>query len=872
MMRAVSLNQGWILREGLFNLLAAEGPKLMKKYGIGEDTPAPGAVMGKNAQTVNVPHDYMIASDTAADAPAGAAMGYFTAGVANYTKYVDIPSCWEGERIYLHSDGIMMNASIDVNGSQICQHHYGYTPVWTDLTDVLHYGAENRITITVNPSMQPNSRWYSGAGLYRDIELVHVPDVHIAPDGISAWTKEIADIPCPDGSSMRTAFIHTETAVRNCTMKKHLVEVTVRLIPDDDPEARPVLVRSTQIMVRAGETASARIPFALPDPRLWSDEKPDLYRLEAEAKDLGVFTTCLQPSDACRIPADQTSVLFGVRTISADAVRGLLINGRSVKLKGGCVHHDNGLLGAASLYDAEYRKVSRLKECGFNAIRTAHNPPSAVLLEVCDRLGVYVFDEVFDAWSVAKQPGDYNQFFASDWKADMRSLLLRDRTHPSVILWSTGNEIPERAGMADGYALAAELADYMRSLDPSRPVTNGICSFWCGLDDENQLRLFEESLLSREDGKNAQDVQNLAPDKDSIFWEERTIPFAAPLDIVGYNYLDQNYEKDHEMFPDRVILGTESYPKEIDRIWALVKKNAHVIGDFTWTCYDYIGEAGIGKSGFFDPEDPRLANPLALVASHNSPYPWRLANDADHDVNGGLMPQGVYRHIVWGSERTGLFVQAPEHFGKTELISGWGWDDITASWTWRGAEGQPVKVVVYSAAPEVELFLNGKSLGRQAAGEENRFTASFNVTYEPGVLEAVSITDGKEISRSRLSTAGTPAAIRLAAETMALHPGILRANGSDLQYVAVEVVDADGQVVPDAVLQTTAQAEGAAVLAGYGSANPQTTENYTQGKAATFRGKAMAILRTGYTEGEVVLRVKAEGLPEAELKLTVIGE
>lgn len=837
-MRTLEISKGWQYKDGLTNLMDSNTGKDERKI-------------------VNLPHDYMIETDVHPDAPAKAASGYFDGKVGSYIKNIEIPAEWEGEKVYLHADGIMMNASVEVNGYQIGKHHYGYTPVWMDLTDYLVYGKENRMVITSNTSMQPNHRWYSGGGIYREIELVHTPKLAVAADGIYAYTKEIAEV-----NGTQTAFVQTEITVANANMQSHIALVTVTLTPDG--EEVPVLTRTARIQVNGLSQATARVPMTLANPKLWDAENPNLYKVSASVKDLGSFTLALNPAENPSV--DETSVLFGIRTITADAVRGMQINGKTVKMYGGCIHHDNGILGAVALYDAEYRKVKKMKESGFNMIRSAHNPPSAALIEACDRLGMYVFDEAFDAWSIAKQHGDYSQFFDTDWQADVKSYVLRDRSHPSVVVWSTGNEIPERGGLSNGHQMAMTLAHYVKSLDASRPVTNGMCSFWSGLDDPSFKAQMEQTNQAIEAGGS---VQNNSESVNSTYWEERTEPFVNALDIVGYNYMEDHYEMDCKMFPERVILGTESFPKEFDRVWAIVKKLPSVIGDCTWTAFDYIGEAGIGKSAYFAENEPLPeAGPYALMPD-SSYYPWRLANDADYDINGGLLPQGVYRRIVWDDKCTGLFVQPPKHFGKTELLSPWGWSDVVSCWNWAGHEGKPIQVVVYSGADEVEVFVNGESQGRAAAGEANRFTARMNVVYAPGEVVAVSYKDGTEVSRAVLKTTGAPAAIRLTAETMDNHADGMRANGKDLQYVAVEIVDAEGNVVPDAEIALEACAEGAAVLAAFGSANPVTAENYTAGKFTSYRGKVMAILRAGYEAGEAVLTVSADGLASQSVKVIV---
>ena len=318
------------------------------------------------------------------------------------------------------------------------------------------------------------------------------------------------------------------------------------------------------------------------------------------------------------------------------------------------------------------------------------------------------------------------------------------------------------------------------------------------------------------------------------------------------------------MFPERVILGSENFPAEIGRHWPMIEKTPWIIGDFTWTAWDYIGEAGIGKASFYEPGDRRIGDPWGSPSF----YPWRTANDADFDVTGCIRPQGVYRRIVWGSGETALFSYDPAVYGKVETLSSWGFPGVRACWNWKGREGMPVEILVFSAAEETELFINGRSLGRVKADEatvhDMPMTFRFRAVYEPGTVEAVSYSGGKEISRAVLATAGEPRAIRLASETDAL-----RADGESLAYVHSEIVDAAGRVVPDARVMLTAGAEGQGTLAGFGSGNPITDENYTSGRFTSDRGRALAIIRAGYEAGSVTLRVRSEGLPPAEITLPV---
>ncbi len=819
------------------------------KFGHGMEDPFAAAFGRSEEVTVNLPHDYMVGSEVKPDAPAGPASGFFNAGVAHYKKELLIPAEWENDRIYLRFDGVMMNATIQINGGKAALHHYGYTPFVVDVTPYVYCGAANTVTVTVNPSMQPNSRWYSGAGIFRSVELIHTPAVHIENGGIYGYTKKIV---WNEAGEAETAFLQTEISVKNAAAEDHMAVVEVSLV--EDATGKTVLSRRAKIQIDALSTETAYIPLTVEHPVLWSAETPGLYRIHAKVTDIGIFKTHFVEAELQR--TDEDSVLFGVRIVEADVKKGLQINGKTVKLKGGCVHHDNGLLGAVSLYDAEVRRITKMKEVGFNAIRTTHNPPSKVLMEACDRLGMYVFAEAFDAWGIGKQPGDYNQFFQDDWEKDLTAFVLRDRNHPSIVIWSTGNEIFERGGLNHGYTLATKLAEKVKSLDGSRPVSNGVCSYWSGLDDILTAENFRK--LQAQMGE-AETFQNADGGREDTSWEEMSEAFVNGLDIVGYNYMEDKYPRDHEMYPERVILGSENFPKEIGKRWPMVESTPYVIGDFTWTAYDYIGEAGIGKSYFVNPEDGLNVNAF-VFSSHGSQFPYRLANDADIDINGVILPQGNYRSVVYGSDATYVFSYDPADFGKKELLSNWGFPACRKCWNWPGAEGKGVSLLVFSRGEEVELFVNEKSFGRIRQGErtgveEMPCTFLFDAVYEPGEVLAVSYRDGREISRDTMVTTGAACAVKVTADRTEM-----AADGHSLIYAEVEIVDAQGRLVPCGEFGLRASVEGAASLAGFGSGNPVTSESYVSGCFTSYRGRACAIIRSGYEAGKAVLTVKSEEL------------
>ena len=819
-MRSISLDGKWTFRRGYLDSIT-----MMEQD--------PGVL-------VDLPHDGMIGTQVSPDAPAKADSGYYTGGLTNYTRYVFVPEEWQGSCVGLKLDGVMMNASVDVNGSRVGMCHNGYAPFYVDLTDYVTFGENNRVTINVNTSMQPNSRWYSGSGLYRGVCLMNGPRVHIVPDGLYVFTKEIND---------GYAFLEALVEVVNTELQNCMAEVELTLYYDGREEVAAQTKRVIEIS--HGKTENARLTLTVKDPLLWDADSPNLYRVKAKVRKLGIYTTHFVPGED--VTVDEAEAVFGIRTVTADPVHGLRINGKTVKLKGGCLHHDNGLLGSVSLPGSEERKVRKLKSIGFNAIRTAHNPPSAALIECCDRLGMYVFDEAFDAWGIGKRGGDYHQFFETDWEKDLTAFVKRDRIHPSVILWSTGNEIPERAGLGDGYGKATKIAERIRSLDGTRPVSNGICSLWSGLDDKLAI------------GQNQ--AQNAGDGMKATLWETVTEPFTNGLDVVGYNYMEDIYERDHEMFPERVILGSENFPNQIGFRWPMVEKLPYVIGDFTWTAWDYLGEAGLGKAAYVEPDDPKAPRfPWDLMPDRTSPYPWRLANDADFDITGFRCPQGDYRSVVWGNEETFLYSMHPDTFGKKEVVSMWGFPYVLRNWNYEGLEGHPTELVVFSKADEAEVFVNGKSIGRKPVSKERPFPYSvrFETTFQPGEVIAVSYQNGKEVSRATLVTTGSAQRIRLVPEK-----SVMAADGHDLIYVNIEITDRDGRVVPDAAVALRANVSGAGRLAGFGSANPITEEDYTDSETVSYRGRALLIMRAGYESGTCSVEICANGFEPVKAEFRI---
>jgi beta-galactosidase len=676
-----------------------------------------------------------------------------------------------------------MNADIWLNGHHLGNHPYGYTSFVFDLTPYLKpAGQENVLAVRVMNTGR-NSRWYSGSGIYRHVWLTVTDPVHIPVWGVYVATTNL---------SKTTATVSVSTTIENDRGVDAAVRLRTRLVGPDGKAIRP---QEYEVLVPAGKQQEFTQAFFVNKPVLWSLDNPALYRAEVE---LVENQTVL----------DRSTTTFGIRTLRFTAANGFELNGKAVELKGGCMHYDNGPLGSATIDRAEERRVQLMKAYGFNAIRTSHNPSSPAFLGACDRYGVLVLDEAFDCWERAKNPDDYHLYFKDWWKRDLESMILRDRNHPSVILWSVGNEINERAEPS-GVAICEQMISVIRQLDATRPITEAICGFW----DH--------------------------PEKN---WADTT-PGFAPLDIGGYNYQWQQYVPDHDKFPARIMVGTESFPSEVFENWRAVSTHPWVIGDFVWTAWDYLGETGIGNAVL---DNERSA----------TQFPWFDAFCGDIDICGFEKPQHYYREVVWGDAKVTLAVHTPIPPGRTERVSAWGWPDERQSWTWPGFEGQPLDVTVYSSCPSVRLELDGKEIATQPVND--KMIARFKVPYQAGELRAVGLSDGKPIASASLRTADDPREIRLTADR-----STIRADRNDLSYVTVEIVDEHGTVVPNATIPVRFEVTGAGELAATGSPAPNDAASFRLPVRKTYQGRCLAILRPKGETGTMMLRAEADGLKAA---------
>ncbi len=707
----------------------------------------------------------------------GISTGYAVGGTGWYRNRFTLPAGDRGKAVHIVFDGSYYETTVWLNGAEVGRNVYGYTPFSLDLTPYLRpAGQENLLAVRVdNPG--ENSRWYSGSGIYRPVYLEITSPTRIVNWGVAVTTPEVTG---------DTATVQVAVEIEN-RQDAAGHRVRIRVI---DPDGKPAVTAEAGIEATGEPAATVRL--RVNPARLWSPATPVLYRAEVELLRAGRLI-------------DRESVPFGIRTLAWSAEKGFLLNGQPIELKGACIHHDHGPLGASSFPAAEERRVMKLKAAGYNAIRCAHNPLATSFLDACDRLGMLVMDESFDMWNLASNPEDYHRFFKEWWQRDIDAMVRRDRNHPSVIMWSIGNEIRERFEPL-GIETAKRLAARVRELDPTRPISSAFNSV-----------------------------------------SDRADPYFATLDICGYNYNPDKYEHDHGRLPNRVMVGTESFARESFMYWDKVVRLPYVIGDFIWTGWDYRGESGIGHT-----VQPVEDN------SYLMPWPWHNAFCGDFDVCGFEKPQSLYRQVLWGVRPLALLVERPGPDGRLSEADRWGWRNEQPSWTWPGAEGQEVVVRVYGEGDEVSLALDGRELGRKHVGKE--LITEFRIPYRPGRLTVRLLKGGSERAETSLVTAGRPAVLKLTAERTTLV-----ASRDSLAFVVIEAVDAAGNPVPSGTVEVVAQVSGPGELVALGNGDPTDVGSVQDARQRLWRGKALAIIRSSGKPGTIRLTATAPELRAGEV-------
>lgn len=726
--------------------------------------------------TVHLPHDAMLKERRYAECRNGVQCGYFAGGKYVYENVLTVDEGMLDKSIELLFEGVYRNATVYLNGEKICYHAYGYTEFYVDLTGKVCLG-ENEIRVEVDNSLIPNSRWYTGSGIYRPVSLI-----------------------------VREKNYIKDLTVRTISIAPAVIEVSARA----DEEIKVEIFDGNEFVTQ-GSLGRIEIPNA----KLWSAENPHLYTLVA-------YTD----SDTCYTK-------FGIRSLEWSAERGLLVNGERVLLRGGCIHHDNGVLGACTYPEAEERRVRILKEQGFNALRMAHNPCSRALLDACDKLGMYVMDEAYDGWYIPKEHHDYSRDIMDNYQADLTSMVKKDINHPSVIMYSIGNEVTESAE-EKGIRLAGKMRSIVNRLDPTRPVTCGVnvlLDFYCKMGigvykDKGDYR--REPLpegKSYKEKKSGSTLFNEITNKlGPLFFFISKLPlseklvrdFAPSVDVTGLNYASSRYDIDVKKYPDRMMLGAETMVHELPYNWERVKKYPSVFGDFVWAAWDYLGEACIGDWTYHSYKGLPL-----------------LAGQGIIDITGLPLASTTFMQVVWGDRKNPYICVRPiNHADETPTTGAWQFTNALRSWTWQGYEGKTAIVEVFSQGESIELSLNGKSLGRKKL---KKFRTKFKTKYESGELVAVSYDEsGIEIGRDILISGGEETKLTLKCDKNTLREG-------EIAHIEIEFTDNEGNIKPYIEQRVDLQVEGVKLL-GFGSALCKTDEVFDKTYHNSYRGRCFAVV------------------------------
>ncbi|MCC8102767.1 MAG: DUF4982 domain-containing protein [Clostridiales bacterium] len=834
-MKKTKMNDNWCFSLG-------GGSALESLFGGGSDT-----------KQVTLPHDASIERPRNPEESNGSGNGFFREENYTYTKELALPDNVAGKEIFLEFEGVYQNAFVYVNGVFAGKHPYGYGNFYINATPYLVCGKTNQIKVVVKNGV-PSGRWYTGGGIYRDVNLLIGDRLHLVPDQVHLAVTDLED---------DLAVIKVDSTIAYSGIGTRDIVLQVQLM-DADGEAVAEDRIPITVLEHSERVYSQKI--YVKNPKLWNLESPCLYQYRA----------ALLEGDSV---VDEEEGTFGIRLLQLDTKYGLRLNGKAVKLRGGCIHHDNGVTGTAEFPHAAEFRVKGLKEAGYNAIRSSHYPMSRRLLEACDRMGMLVMDEFADVWTTTKVDFDYGTHMSEWWERDLKNQVNKDFNHPCVILYSIGNEIPETGNRFD-VQWGKKLADKYRELDPGRYVTDSMNLMLSvmGRMDEILPELMREAgseNLAAEDPDGVSGIEgigenqeinslmsNLGEQMDRFICCEAVGKMVeeacAQVDIVGYNYAAGRYEKDLLQYPNHILVGSETYPRDLDVNWKLVMENPRVIGDFSWTAWDYLGEAGIGKISY-DQEQQG--------ASFYAPYPCKAAYCGDMNLLGDRRPVSYWREIVWGLRKQPyLSVQPPMHYGKRKAMTSWSMTDAIRSWNWSGYEGKPIAVEVYADAQEAALYLNGVLIEKKPIGMEKKFQAVFDMVYAPGTLEVVAYTDGQESGRDQIRTASDEVLLHLQADRETIP-----CDGSDICYVELSVQDKEGNRNMEAVRQVTVSVDGPGEIQGFGSADPESEENYFDHTAKTYEGRLRAAVRASGSKGTITVTFAAEGMDAQSVKIEANG-
>ena len=809
-------------------------------FTIGSGSSLDALAGGNNtAKQVTLPHDASIGRERNPEEPNGSGNGFFREESYVYTKTFSMNADDKDKNVYLEFEGVYQNAFVYVNNSFAGKCPYGYSNFYVDITKYLNYNEPNALKVVVKNGV-PSGRWYTGGGIYRDVNLMIAGRLHLVPDSVQLAAIEVED----DQAIIRakSTIAYTGIGIREITLCTELM----------DAEGNVVAADEMSVTVEEHSEQEYQQKMYVPNPNRWDAENPYLY----------TYRTYIKENDSV---IDEETGTFGIRKLQLDTKHGLRVNGKVIKLRGGCIHHDNGIIGTAEFTHSAEERVKKLKETGFNAIRSAHYPMSRKLLEACDKYGMYVMDEYSDVWVSTTVEFDYSTQMTEWWEHDIENLVKKDYNHPCVIMYSIGNEIPE-AGNKFDVQWGKKLADKLRSLDDTRYTTNSLNLLLAIMNDLPKLMAQNAAAQAAANTETDQPqeinsmMNNLgammAQFMASDFAAEKVKEACAQVDITGYNYAAARYEIDGKLFPNRILVGSETNPPDLDKNWELVEKLPYVIGDFDWTAWDYIGETGIGKINYTDQQS------MGFYA----PYPCKIAYCGDINILGNRRPISYWRELIWGLRKAPyIAVQLPQHYGEPQSTTQWSMSDAVRSWNWNGYEGKPVKVEVYAAADEVEMLINGQRVERKKVGETKKYITIFDTTYHAGKVEVIAYSDGKECGRDEILTASDEVVIAAKADRTQIP-----ADGSDIAYIDICMQDALGILNPNADKAVSISLDGPGEIMGYGSADPESEENYYDMVAKAYEGKLRAAVRGTGETGKIVVTLSADGLESVKVDVEAV--
>lgn len=791
------------------------------------------------AYPVTLPHDAMLSEPRTQESTGKGNIGWYIGGDYEYIRNFFVPEEYKDKKVLIEFEGIYHNGEVYINGKKAAYRPYGYTNFYVDTEGFFQYGKENEIKVIARNADQPNSRWYSGTGIYRPAYLYVGEEKHIPVNGVKIRTlsydpariEVVVKTSSPGEVSLKIEFegskvlrvIGESTKIGNVNNDKIISSDNKNMQPNESVQTGKNGQKSELAQVEAeknNQEAAYQAIFQLdvPNAKLWDTEHPNLYTCKA------IFGE------------DEVTETFGIRELIWNPQVGMTINGERVIFRGACFHHDNGVLGACTYPEAEERKMRILKENGYNAVRSAHYPCSKALLDACDRVGMLMMDEYVDVWYIHKTKYDYAGQLADWWKQDLKDMVDKDYNHPSVIMYSTGNEVAETA-QKKGIALTGDMTNYLHSLDSTRPVTCGINIFFnflssigLGVYSDDKA---EKTAASKPEKKKkpvgSEFYNTLACLVGDYFMkcgatlypcDLRTKDAYANMDIAGYNYGIFRYKHDLKKYPNRLILGSETFCKDAYSFWEIAKKNKRIIGDFVWAGWDYIGEVGDGAAEY---SDYKFEDPATRMTGGNG----RI------DLNGKPRAEAAYTRVAFERE-TGPFIAVDPVYQKEKLrLTGWQLTKALESWAWDGCNGETAKVEVYARAAQVELFINGKSVGKKKV---KKCRANFNTTYQNGEITAVSYDEnGREINRYSLCTAGKETVLQVRPEEKTVKP-------EGLAFIQLQYTDNKGIWKPMEKHNIKVTVENG-VLKGLGSPAPYVKGNYTDHTVATYYGEAMAVVQ-----------------------------